>query len=81
MIRSGFGFCLAGFLAVMQAAVAAPPPIEAYGKLPGIEFVTMAPGGARYAFVATVGETPPAVRLHSGQQAAAGRKYRPHQGS
>ncbi len=57
MIRSRLGLFLAGFLAVAQAAAAAPPPVEAYGKLPGIDLVRMAPGGARYAFVATVGET------------------------
>ena len=56
MIRSGLGLFLAGFLSVAQAAIAAPPPVEVYGKLPGIEHVEMAPGGARYAFVATAGE-------------------------
>ena len=56
MIRYGLGLFLAGFLGLAQGAIAAPPPVEAYGKLPGIEFVKMAPGGTRYAFVATVGE-------------------------
>jgi dipeptidyl aminopeptidase/acylaminoacyl peptidase len=56
MRLNAIGLFLAGLLGIAQAAGAAPPPVEAYGKLPGIEFVKMAPAGARYAFVATVGE-------------------------
>ena len=39
-----------GMLSVARAA----PPLEDYGKLPGIDFVTLSPSGERYAFVATV---------------------------
>jgi len=55
MIRGGLGI-FAGFLAMAQAAVAAPPPVEDYGKLPGIEEVRLSPAGTRYAFIATDGE-------------------------
>ena len=56
MIRFGLGLFLAGFLVLAQAAVAAPPPVEDYGKLPGIEEVQVSPSGTRYAFIATTGE-------------------------
>jgi dipeptidyl aminopeptidase/acylaminoacyl peptidase len=56
MMRLGIGLFLAGILSVMPAAIAAPPPVEAYGKLPGIEQVQISPSGTRYAFVATDGE-------------------------
>src|SRR5579859_6781460 len=56
MIRRGVGVFFAGFLALAQAAVAAPPPVEDYGKLPGIEEVRLSPAGTRYAFIATDGE-------------------------
>jgi dipeptidyl aminopeptidase/acylaminoacyl peptidase len=55
MIRFGLGLFLAGLLSA-AAAFAAPPPVEAYGKLPGIDFVEMSPSGARYAFIAADGE-------------------------
>ena len=45
--------CLAA--ASVQAASVTPPPIEDYGKLPAMDFVTLSPSGQRYAFVATVG--------------------------
>lgn len=35
---------------------AAPPPIEAYGRLPGVERMALSPSGAQYAFVAVAGE-------------------------
>jgi dipeptidyl aminopeptidase/acylaminoacyl peptidase len=57
MIRFGIGFFIAAVLSSMPVAMAAPPPVEAYGKLPGIEEVQISPSGTRYAFVATVGET------------------------
>ena len=56
MIRFGLGLFLAVFLLLAQGAVAAPPPVEAYGKLPGIEEVQISPSGTRYAFIATEGE-------------------------
>ncbi|HEX4182121.1 MAG TPA: S9 family peptidase [Caulobacteraceae bacterium] len=33
---------------------AAPPPLEAYGNLPGVAFMTLSPAGDRYAFVRMV---------------------------
>jgi len=56
MIRLGMGLFLAGFLCLAHAAAAAPPPVEDYGKLPGIEEVSLSPAGTRYAFIATEGE-------------------------
>jgi dipeptidyl aminopeptidase/acylaminoacyl peptidase len=56
MRLNAIGLLLAGLLGIAQPAVAAPPPVEAYGKLPGIENVQLAPSGTRYAFVATDGE-------------------------
>jgi hypothetical protein len=46
---------LAAFLAV--PAFAAPPPLEAYGKIPAVEMVELSPDGSRYALVAVIGET------------------------
>ncbi|MBC6982930.1 S9 family peptidase [Caulobacter sp. 17J80-11] len=38
-------------------ALAAPPPIEAYGALPALEQVEISPDGQKIAFIATVGGT------------------------
>ncbi len=38
-------------------ASAAPPPVEAYGKLPGVEQISLSPSGQRYAFIAVIGES------------------------
>jgi dipeptidyl aminopeptidase/acylaminoacyl peptidase len=56
MRLNAIGLILAGLLGIAQAAIAAPPPVEAYGKLPGIEDVQISPSGTRYAFIATDGE-------------------------
>jgi dipeptidyl aminopeptidase/acylaminoacyl peptidase len=48
---------------------AAPPPVEDYGKLPGMEFVTLSPSGERYAFSATVGDKRKLFVLTTGNQA------------
>jgi dipeptidyl aminopeptidase/acylaminoacyl peptidase len=56
MVRFGSGLLLAGMLSVAQASIAAPPPVEAYGKLPFIEEIGLSPSGERFAFVATNGE-------------------------
>ena len=53
--------CLALAVALGSAAEAAslqgpPPPVEDYGRLPALEFVTLSPSGARYAFVVTAGD-------------------------
>src|SRR5437016_1677517 len=55
MIRFRIGLFLVGLFSATPS-LAAPPPVEDYGKLPGIEFVEMSPGGTRYAFIATIGE-------------------------
>ena len=42
-------------LAALTAA-AAPPPVEVYGKLPGMSDVSLSPSGDRYAFAADIGQ-------------------------
>lgn len=42
---------LVGLLALSAPASAAPPPLEAYGRLPAIEDVALSPSGESYAFV------------------------------
>jgi dipeptidyl aminopeptidase/acylaminoacyl peptidase len=49
-------FVLAGALLAISSARAAPPPIEAYGQLPGIEQIHLSPSGQRYAFVGAAGD-------------------------
>src|SRR4051812_35532823 len=39
-----------------QPASAAPPPIETYGELPGVETIRLSPAGTRMALIAVVGE-------------------------
>ena len=56
MVRLAFGLLLAVACFFGGSVLAAPPPIEAYGKLPGIELVQISPSGTRYAFIATVGD-------------------------
>ena len=56
MIREVFGLLLAVGLSIGTAARAGPPPIEAYGKLPAIEHVSLSPSGERIAYIATDGE-------------------------
>ncbi len=51
-------------LALAAPALAAPP-IEAYGKLPAIEHVSLSPSGQRYAMIAVVGDTRKMVALTS----------------
>ncbi len=55
MIRVAVGLLFAIVLSAAQAVLAAPA-VEAYGKLPGVEDVSLSPAGARYAFIATDGE-------------------------
>lgn len=50
-----FWLCLFAALAVGSSARAAPA-LEAYGRLPAIEFVELSPGGDRFALVARDGE-------------------------
>ncbi len=43
-------------LAAVLAAAAPVPPVEAYGKLPGLEDVSLSPSGKRLAMIAVVGD-------------------------
>jgi hypothetical protein len=47
-------FVCAGLAAVPARAA---PPIEAYGRLPAMEDVSLSPSGARYAYVTVDGDT------------------------
>ena len=40
-----------------RPVAAAPAPIDAYGRLPGIEQITLSPAGDRYAFIAVIGDS------------------------
>lgn len=56
MVRSVLGLVVAAVLASAGRAASlqpAPPPVEDYGRLPAIEFVTLSPSGDRYAFIST----------------------------
>jgi dipeptidyl aminopeptidase/acylaminoacyl peptidase len=55
MIRVAVGLLFVIALSAAQAVLAAPS-VETYGKLPGIEEVSLSPSGGRYAFIATDGE-------------------------
>jgi hypothetical protein len=49
---------LISFSCALQSGQAfAAPPVETFGKLPGIELVRLSPSGNRYAFVGALGET------------------------
>ncbi|NEX94061.1 S9 family peptidase [Caulobacter sp. 17J65-9] len=57
----GRTFATAAAAAVLQfacaaPALAAPPPIEAYGQLPGLDKVAISPGGQNIAYIAQVGD-------------------------
>ena len=45
-----------GSAATAQPARPAPPPIEAYGQLPGLDQVSISPDGTRLAFIGQVGD-------------------------
>ena len=47
---------LAAALSLVAPASAAPPPIEAYGKRPAVEQISLSPSGQRYAFIAVLDE-------------------------
>ena len=60
MFRAFLALAFASLLSFAPAANAAPPtppPIEDYGKLPGVEDVVISPTGDRYALITVVGET------------------------
>ncbi len=59
LFRFALAACVAGMasLAAVSRAAAAPvPPVEAYGKLPSLEHVSLSPSGKRLAMIAVVGE-------------------------
>ena len=47
---------------------AAPPPLEIYGKLPGLEMAAVSPSGAHVAVVATLGDTRQVVVLDANRK-------------
>jgi dipeptidyl aminopeptidase/acylaminoacyl peptidase len=55
MLRHMIGLAMAGALAALAPARAAPP-VETYGKLPAIELMQLSPSGERYAFIAVAGD-------------------------
>ena len=57
MFRGMLALVFAGVLSIGSAARAAPPPVEDYGKLPGVEDVSLSPSGERLAFIAVIGDT------------------------
>jgi len=57
MFRVVLGLALAGLMSFAAMGVRAAPPVEAYGKLPALEQVSLSPSGQRYAMIAVVGET------------------------
>ncbi|MDB5430646.1 MAG: peptidase prolyl oligopeptidase [Caulobacter sp.] len=50
------GVCLAALTAAAGAAFAAPPPVEAYGRLPALDDVALSPSGARMAMIVDDGK-------------------------
>ena len=57
MFRGVLALAFAGVLSFAAWSASAAPPIEAYGKLPALEQVSLSPSGERYAMIAVVGET------------------------
>jgi dipeptidyl aminopeptidase/acylaminoacyl peptidase len=56
MLKTVMALALASVLATVAPALAEPPPVEDYGKLPGVQQLVLSPSGERFALVATVGE-------------------------
>lgn len=59
-MRSGIWAAVAAAVIICVGAVApalaAPPPLSAYGALPAINHVSLSPDGSRLAFVGVSGE-------------------------
>jgi len=56
MFRLGLALVFACALLAAPRAHAAPPPVEAYGKLPGLEDVSLSPSGQSLAMITVDGE-------------------------
>jgi dipeptidyl aminopeptidase/acylaminoacyl peptidase len=56
MFRSGLALVFACALLAAPKALAAPPPVEAYGKLPAVENVSLSPSGRSFALISVDGE-------------------------
>lgn len=48
---------VAGLVLFWGGATQAAPPLEVYGRLPGVEQIVLSPAGTQYAFVAVMGES------------------------
>lgn len=53
----GFGLFFAAALSFAAVVHAAAPPVEAYGKLPAVDYMRLSPSGDKLAYVATDGDT------------------------
>jgi dienelactone hydrolase len=49
--RALMALCVLTFGVASTAHAAPPPPLEAYGKLPTVELMSLSPSGKRYAFI------------------------------
>jgi dienelactone hydrolase len=56
MFRGVLALAFAGVLTFGSAGARAAPPIEAYGKLPALEKVSLSPAGERIAMITVIGE-------------------------
>jgi dipeptidyl aminopeptidase/acylaminoacyl peptidase len=56
MFRTVFAAVVAWFVVSVTPALADPPPLEAYGKLPNVERAALSPSGKRLAFVGVAAE-------------------------
>ena len=57
MFRGVLALAFVGALSFAALSASAAPPIEAYGKLPALEKVSLSPSGQRYALISVAGET------------------------
>jgi len=56
MFRLGLALVFAGVLLCAPKSQAAPPPVEAYGKLPALEDVSLSPSGQSIAMITVDGD-------------------------
>jgi dienelactone hydrolase len=57
MFRCLAAALFAGLFFAAASVRADPPPVEAYGKLPAVDLMSLSPSGKRFAFVGVDGET------------------------